>query len=227
MKSFNDSTAYKDLSVFECGKEECIKSKVIYLTKKDYHLFHYVTNGKGTIIINQKSYSLSRGMIFFIPRQTDAIYFPDKDNPWSYSWVGFDGEKVDEYLEFLNVSISNPIIEDKNRTYRRHFDELISRYTMNGFIDIFAIGALYELFGELISDSKSSKALNRSFVTIQLAKDYIHNNYQFNITVDNVAQNANVTPNYLSALFKKEEGMSTKTYLTKVRMEKAMSLLKK
>lgn len=40
-------------------------------------------------------------MIFFIPRQTDAIYFPDKDNPLSYSWDGFDREKVDEYYVYL------------------------------------------------------------------------------------------------------------------------------
>ena len=39
-----------------------------------------------------------------------------------------------------------------------------------------------------------------------LAKDFINNNYQFDIKISDIAKNANVTPNYLSSIFQKEEG---------------------
>ena len=50
--SLNNASNYSELAIYECGREECIKEKMIVLTKKDYHLFHYVYAGKGTLILN-------------------------------------------------------------------------------------------------------------------------------------------------------------------------------
>ena len=225
MKSFNDAASYRELAVFECGKEECVKSKAISLTKKTYHLFHYVLNGKGTLILNNHEYQISANSIFFIPRDTDAIYYADKENPWLYEWVGFDGERADDYLAHLGVSIDNPIIFDSQKDLKKHFDNLVSRYLNSGYLDISSLGCLYEIFGELLFKADADKQLSPAKVTIRLAKDFIYNNYQFDIGVNDIAKNANVTPNYLSTIFNREEKMSTKQFLTKVRMEKAMTFL--
>ena len=56
--------------------------------------------------------------------------------------------------------------------------------------------------------------------------EYSNNNYQFPITVADVAKNVGITANYLSSLFHDYEGMSTKSYLIKVRMEKAATILR-
>ena len=226
MISFNDAANYRDLAVFECGKEICVKNKAISLTKKSYHLFHYVTDGSGLLILNNKEYRLVKGTIFFIPKETDAVYCSSKEDPWSYEWIGFYGERIDEILSFLNIDINNPIIKDTNRIYKQHFDDLVSRYTNKGFLDIYAIGALFELLGEMLYLKGGKDLFTTTKVTIQLAKDYMNNNYQFDISINDVAKNANVTPNYLSNIFRKVEKMSTKQYLIKLRMEKAMSFLK-
>lgn len=225
MKLFNDVATYRDLSIFVCGKEECVKDKAISLTKKKYHLFHFVISGKGNLILNGKKYELQKGMMFFIPKENDAVYYPDKDNPWSYEWVGFNGEKVDEYLEYLNINIENPIVGDLQKQFKHIFDGIVNRYSTSGYIDLSAIGYLYQLFGELIYLKNGKDEISTSKVTIQLAKDFIYNNYQFDINIVDVAKNANVTPNYLSSIFNKQEGMSTKKFLTKVRMERAIILL--
>ena len=225
MKSFVTADQYKELAIFECGREECVKNKAIILAKKNYNLFHYVLFGKGTLIINRKEYHITKGNIFFIPSHTDAIYFPDKEDPWIYEWVGFDGEKLDAFLTNLNISADNPIIEDKSRTFKQYFNAIVSRYINYGYSDIYSLGALYQLFGDMIMEKEGSQAIDKSSVTVQLAKDFIKNNYQFNITIEDIAKNAHVTPNYLSSIFQKEEHMTTKRYLTKVRMTNAMSLL--
>ena len=225
MKQFIDAREYSELAIFECGKEECVKNKAIQLTKKDYHLFHYVLFGKGTLIINHKEYRLSKGAIFFIPLQTDALYYPDKDDPWIYEWVGFYGSRVPEYIEELGLSANNPIILDKNNNYRHIFNAIVKRYVNNGYSDITSLGALYQLFGEMINDKESQNSLSKTSVTVQLAKDFIKNNYQFDISIIDIAKNSQVTPNYLSAIFQKEEKITTKRYLTKVRMTKAVELI--
>ena len=225
MNELIDARNYRDLSVFECGKEECVKDKEIFLTKKKYHLFHYVVSGRGTLVLNKKEYHISRGTIFFIPRDTDAMYYPDRDNPWYYIWVGFDGDKVDEMLNQLSIGIDNPLIYDSQKILRLHFDSVISHFNRAGRLDIYAVGSMYKLFGEMFYLLEGNVTGNSIKITIQLAKEFIHNNYQFNISVIDIARNANVTPNYLSTIFKREEGISTKQYLTKVRMKKASSLL--
>ena len=225
MKSHINAAEYSELAIYECGREECVKNKAICLTKKNYCLFHYVLFGKGTLIINRKEYRLSKGNIFFIPALSDAIYFPDKEDPWIYEWVGFGGSKAEALIQELGISADNPIIEDKNKSYRQFFDIIATRYIDNGYSDISSLGALYQLFGEMIYDKNGVQSTLKSSVTVQLAKDFIRNNYQFDITIDDVAKNAHVTPNYLSAIFQKEEKMTTKKYLTKIRMTNAMQLL--
>lgn len=56
-------------------------------------------------------------------------------------------------------------------------------------------------------------------------KDYIHSNYMKNIGVNQIAEMLEITPNYLSSLFKKKEGITLLRYLTNVRMKMAFKIL--
>ena len=216
---------YLEVGIYECGDEECIKSKAIVLSKKNYHLFHYVVSGKGILIINKKEYHIGRGEIFFIPTQTDAIYFPDKEDPWHYRWLGFKGEKADEWLDTLNISADNPIVLDTNKKYLKYFNDIISSYSERGYLGLHAIGYMYQLFAEMLILKEEVVGISPVKATVEQAKAFINNNYQFDITIKDIARNAKTAPNYLSTIFHKEEGMSTKKYLTMVRMKNARELL--
>lgn len=50
-------------------------------------------------------------------------------------------------------------------------------------------------------------------------------NYMHNIGVNQIAEMLHITPNYLSALFKKKEDITFVRYLTGIRMDKAHELL--
>lgn len=225
MNDLIDISTYTELAIFECGREECVKSKVINLKIKNYYLFHYVLYGKGTLVIHGKEYRLNKGCIFYIPKNTSATYFPDKEDPWIYEWVGFSGTEASKYLDELNLSADNPIIQDEHRIYKKYFDTIVSRYINSGYLDLTSLGGLYQLFGEMIYDKEGDAKKSKTYVIVRLAKDFIKHNYQFDITIDDIAKNANVTPNYLSSIFQKEEKMTTKKYLTKMRMTKAMEFL--
>lgn len=64
---------------------------------------------------------------------------------------------------------------------------------------------------------------NNSIVKI---KDIISKSYMEDITIQIIADQMYMTPNYLSLLFKKNTGQTINGYITKVRMEKAMELLR-
>lgn len=74
----------------------------------------------------------------------------------------------------------------------------------------------------LIKESRSS---SQSAITTK-AKEYVLSNYSDEkLSVDYMSQILHVSPSYFSSLFKKEMGISFITYLTNVRMDKAVELL--
>lgn len=73
----------------------------------------------------------------------------------------------------------------------------------------------------LIQDKK-----NKSQLPVRVAKQYIQNNYRKQLMLEEVADATNLSPAYLSTIFKKELGISFTDYLISCRMEKAKELLK-
>jgi len=77
---------------------------------------------------------------------------------------------------------------------------------------------------KIINDQQTSKIDD----VIIKAKKYIDDNLQNNeLSLSLIAKHLYLNPSYLSRMFKKEIGISFIEYVTKVRMEKAIELLKK
>lgn len=61
---------------------------------------------------------------------------------------------------------------------------------------------------------------------MEKAKEYIRENFQKDLTLDEVSKVVDISPYYFSKLFKQETGENFIEYLTKVRMKNAEELLK-
>lgn len=61
---------------------------------------------------------------------------------------------------------------------------------------------------------------------IEQCKEYIVNNYHHKMELEVIAKSIGVNKNYLSHLFTKEEGMTMKEYVNRIRVKKAENLLK-
>ncbi len=71
--------------------------------------------------------------------------------------------------------------------------------------------------------------LKKSFViskSITLCIDYIYSHINSRITIEELAEYVNLSPSYLSRLFKKELGVSVSEYIIKRKVEKAQNLLR-
>ncbi len=62
--------------------------------------------------------------------------------------------------------------------------------------------------------------------TIRMAIDFINENYSESLGLQDIASLTHVTENYISALFKEETGMNFLQYLSIVRINKALPLLR-
>ncbi|NLM96162.1 MAG: AraC family transcriptional regulator [Halanaerobiaceae bacterium] len=222
-----DRIDHLELSLNECGREKCSPLKRIISFVKDWHVLHYIVSGKGTFILDGRKFKLKRGNIFYIPSGFEAEYYPDPNEPWSYIWVGFSGIDVDEYLSASGFSLENPVFFDEEMVLNEFFYQLVSAYNHFGCLNIRSLGYLYIIFSYLIELNKHKQniAISIRGSHVKEAIEFISYNYQFNISVKDIANSLNLTPNYLSSIFKSEIGLTTKQFLTKYRMEKACSLL--
>jgi len=216
-----------ELTLNECGREKCSPLKRILSYAKEWHVLHYIVSGKGTFILAGKKYKLKRGNMFYIPAGFEAEYYPDSNEPWSYIWGGFSGIDVDEYLSASGLSLENPIFFDEEMVLNEFFYQLVSAYNHFGCLNIRSLGYLYIIFSYLIELNKDKQNIKISIKGshIKEAIEFITYNYQFNISVKDIASSLNLTPNYLSSIFRTEIGLTTKQFLTKFRMDKACHLL--
>jgi AraC-like DNA-binding protein len=222
-----DASSYIELSLFECGRERCIPEKEFDFTVKTYHLVHYVAAGKGNLWISGKLYRLHRGDIFYVPPGCHPHYTPDHDDPWTYLWLGFDGSNAKAYLQMMRLSEENPVLHDDEHRYKEFFDAIYNEYISKGYFDLFCLGQAYALFGALCENAPGQTGnLSLTEGHIKAAKEFILNNFQFRITVEDIAHNVGVTSNYLANIFAKYEHSSPKKYLTEVRMKNATIFLK-
>ena len=70
-----------------------------------------------------------------------------------------------------------------------------------------------------------TKELQPQKHAIMLAKQYIHNNYGNDLSLDILSEEIHLSPRYLSALFIEEEGIGINRYIKNIRMQKARELL--
>ena len=75
-------------------------------------------------------------------------------------------------------------------------------------------------------DNYVKEGINGESPAIRIAKRFIADNYQKNISLNSIAEIVHLNPVYFSILFKREEGVNFLDYLTQYRLDMAKELLK-
>ena len=224
--SILDVSSYLEVSVQEAGREVCIADKHIRFTPKEYPVLHYVYSGQGEFTYGGKTHLLKAGDCFYIPAGEEALYRPFTENPWSYFWLGIDGTKAGPLLDRAGFSKNNPVLHDKLKNWKTHFEAIYESFYGKGCFEIDCLGHVLLLLSSMIKGNQETYALGAyEKGHIQAAKAFIRNNFQFPITIVDVARSVSVSPNYLANLFAKQGEVSPKRYLTDVRMDAASRLL--
>jgi two-component system response regulator YesN len=116
--------------------------------------------------------------------------------------------------------------QDRDREdARRAFNEGYEKIQQTGTVDE-VVGALRTLAAAIINLIEGTRLCHHQTI-IRRAAAYIETNYANNsLSLDRAAHASGVSQSHLSFLFKKKLNTSFHKYLTKIRIEKAISLLK-
>lgn len=223
-----------DLCLIYCGWEDCDPGHRFGPNLRASHLLHIVKKGKGKLEINNKIYNMKEGDAFFIPPHMEAWYEADKEDPWTYLWLGYTGIRAKECTESMGFSVNNPV---------RHLDclelvnqnvECILEAPQLSYENELRRNALLMLtFAEVIQEYKkglpgggNTDYVYPGSVYVKHAVEYISFNYGSRIKINELADYIGVNRSYLTSSFKKIMGCSPQEYLINLRIEKAKSLLK-
>ena len=220
-----------DLKVYQYGREKCRSEHSYGPANRDHYLLHFVTKGKGTFYCENKRYELSEGQGFLIVPGIVTSYIADKDEPWTYSWIGFNGENVEYYFNQSGLDANSPVFRYENsKAFSRIFSEIkhIDRNTVAGQVKM--IGNLHILLSLVMESATPLSYQGKVFFSskenyIKNAVTYIQTNYSRKISVSEIAAYLGLNRSYFGVIFKELMKMSPQDYIIYMRMDKAKKLL--
>lgn len=195
---------------------------------KPHYLIHFVLSGKGKFSIGGKEYFLERGYGFLIPPEELAFYQADEEDPWTYVWVGFNGDRAKELVSAMGLSGSAPIFKsEKEKELYRAVVDMMEHNTFGIANELRRNGQL-NLFLSLIAESahiEEKGEEDKADAYVKRAVAFILGNYCNPIKITDVADYVCINRSYLYTLFHKTMGMSPQQFLSTFRITKAAELL--
>lgn len=195
---------------------------------KPHYLIHYVLSGKGIFRIDGEEYPLEAGCGFLIEPGQLSFYQADEKEPWTYIWVGFSGNRAEEYVNGLGISARRPVFGSG------HSDELygivrdMMEHNTFGMRNELRRNGLLQIFLSVVAQSTpvtERDAADKANQYVRRAVEFIQRNFCNPIKVTDVAEYVCVNRSYLYTLFENSLGMSPQQFLATYRLTKAAEML--
>ena len=226
---------FVDLGLYQYGWEQCAPAHSFGPAARNHYIFHYVISGTGTLFAddengNTTEWQVKSGQGFMLfPGQVNT-YIADSKLPWEYTWVEFDGLRAREIVTSAGLSPNEPVYHASSKELRNQMmDEMLylSRHSEESPFHL--IGHLY-LFLDYFMRSAATVHVKqngsiRNFY-IKEALSYIEQNFQNDISVEDISAFCGLNRSYFGKIFHDTIGRSPQEFLISYRMTKATELLK-
>lgn len=200
---------FLDLNPLIAGEEDCLPGHRFGPTVRPYTLIHYILRGTGVFYSRGEAYPVHAGQVFLICPGEVTTYEADREDPWHYQWIGFDG-MLSHAFQYLAPVFHLP---------HNLIPDMIGK-AMHSATPEHTLAALLFLLLEQLCPAPSSG--NEHICKL---KSYIGANYMQPLRVEELAKQLNLDRRYLSRLFKKQTGVSLQEYIIRVRLEKGAQYL--
>lgn len=221
---------FVDLNLYQYGWERTEPLHSYGPHRRNHYLFHYIIAGQGKLYVGDKVYPVGPGQGFLIlPRQT-TTYASDEKDPWEYTWIEFDGLRVRESLSLAGLGAAKPIYTPATRAGGEKLRECMLQIVQDGEAKpIRQIGRGFLFLDQLAESSAArqhqSQRRLRDFY-MKEALSFIEQNYQRDVSVEDIAAFCGLNRSYFGKLFRDTMGESPQAFLLHYRMAQAAQFLK-
>jgi AraC-like DNA-binding protein len=209
---------------FKCDKE--------YFTEREglnQYLLIYTLSGSGYIKYRDIEYIVPENHVFLINCR-EYQYYKTNSQEWEFLWLHFNGTGANEYFNLINENSFDLINIGRDSNIANIIFEIQSIISSKTeLIDIKLSPIVHSLLTQILIH-KFAVLNNTKHQHHKQAIDntiaYINMNYAHAISIDDLANNVNISKYYLVKLFKVFTGQTPYDYLIGYRINASKRLLK-
>lgn len=234
--------SYNDFNptVLFASKLRMIKESA-YHAHSDFTELTYILSGKGRYLVEGKIYDVEAGdMIICNAGVHHQNLVLDSQEPTVEFFTGFTDVHFKnmapnsinlpngEYVIRLNTEAKQEVNKKCYEMLAENEAGQIGKYFM---LKAHLMQILLIIMREIVEAPKIKQSgcnfetYNKSYAVKRII-NYLSENYEQKISLDQIAHNMYLSPVYISKIFKEETGESPINYLIKIRLEKAKEILK-
>lgn len=221
---------FQDLYLCTAGKAICFPEHSFGPDVRRNYLIHYILSGHGCFVTEERQYTLYPGQGFFIEPGWTTRYSADKDDPWTYIWVGFNGEIAPELVKKLGLGQKRPVF---SCPAAKELEEIVEKLLLPADSDrqlslkqhTWLLAFLHVLAENLAPDPEGGTQGEKGNYHINRALNFIRANYANQIHVQDIANYLGISRYHLSRLFKETMGCSPQEYVAGFCLGQARELL--
>lgn len=194
------------------------------------HILILCLDGEGWYEIKGARHPLRKNEAVIIPRNTPHVYGASEAAPWSIHWVHFVGASADYFVHHLpddvhSLAVDPQTAADLDRLFRDCYESFLGSFVLQRMIYISQ--TLHHLLGSLFFNNRAfSPTLRTSrFHNIQETVDFLRQNLDRPISLDEMADHAGLSKSHFVRLFKEQTGYSPVDYFIHLKMQHACMLL--
>lgn len=194
--------------------------------RHDDNLLLYCVDGRGVLRCGSEVFRLKPGQLAILPQGLEHHYRADRRRPWSLYWVHFQGSAAAVFLNYLGYRSGKPVLDvGLSPALLAVFDSLLAvrqtGYSTLAFVH--AANQLRYLLTQFTLEQRSHLA--RHGLDLAAIAAYMQENIARQLTLDTLAQVANLSKYYFAARYKALTGYSPLKHFTHMKMEYACQLL--
>ncbi len=229
------SENFVDLGLYQFGWEQCDPSHSFGPAARNHYLFHLCLSGTGTLIAQNSqgesvTYQIKSGQGFMLFPHQICTYIADHEIPWEYAWLEFDGLRAKETIELAGINWNQPVYKAQYKDIAEIMkSEMMYIVNHKDASPFHLIGHLYLFIDSFVRSSTStqvSKGNSLRDFYIKEAFSFIEQNFQNDITIEDIAATCGLNRSYFGKIFHENMGKSPQEFLISYRMTKATELLK-
>ena len=189
---------------------------------REVYFLHIVFDG----VCHFSGFDIEKESAFLISRKKLHTFTVGPN--YAHYWIGFTGKRAKSLLDFFDISTeTHEKFKIKDYAYVKSlldssFDKCVKD---NHLEQTFAKNTLFSILLQLAPyNEDASKKLYAD--DMEIVAQYIRNNYQQKISMQQLASAVHISPKYLRQKFHSTYGVSPQQYLIDIRMEQGKKLLR-
>lgn len=194
------------------------------------YLFFMVVSGSGTLEYESELYQLEAGDCVFIDCRNSYAH-QTSNNLWHLKWIHFCGSNLDSIYEKYVQRGGLPVFRPSDLySFDRIWETVYALASSSDHIrDMRIFESLVSLSVLLMDESWHPDTARESASkrqNLQEVKDYLDENFQQQISLDDLSARFFINKFYLTRVFKAQFGISINTYILQQRITHAKQMLR-